>query len=103
MLQPSDLKLSTLANFPVSEDWIDGKIHIKPDTGGYGNQKGLICHRCGRPGHKSTYCQDDKITDEELNEIIQRNPMSHMNTAQTLCFNCKQKGHYADKCPLKLN
>ena len=28
LLSPQDLSLSTLANFPREEDWIDSKIHI---------------------------------------------------------------------------
>ena len=26
-----------------------------------------------------------------------------MNTSKDLCFNCKKPGHYANKCPLKIN
>jgi hypothetical protein len=28
------------------------------------------CHNCGVEGHKSTFCQEDPITQEELNAIL---------------------------------
>ena len=31
------------------------------------------------------------------------NPVSQMQNMRVICFNCKQKGHYANKCPLKAN
>lgn len=37
LLQPSDLKLSILANFPLQEDWTDGKMHMRSgDNLGFG-------------------------------------------------------------------
>lgn len=73
-LSPHDLSLSALAYFPQEDNWIDSKMHQQHNNqmssgngGGYGNrnQPGkIICHRCGKEGHKSTYCQEDKITED---------------------------------------
>lgn len=67
------------------------------------NESKIICHRCGMDGHKSTYCQEEKISESDLREIQMMNPVSQMQNMRVICFNCKQKGHYANKCPLKVN
>lgn len=45
--------LSTLANFPPEENWVDK--NSMPTHMGKPAQK-IRCHNCGQPGHKSTYC-----------------------------------------------
>ena len=35
-----------------------------------------ICHNCGEKGHKSTYCQEPKISEEVLKSIQDMNPES---------------------------
>lgn len=46
-----------------------------PGGGQFVEQK-IICHRCGVEGHKSSYCQEDKIPEVELNGILAMNPAS---------------------------
>lgn len=60
-----------------------------------------MCYRCGVMGHKSTYCQEEQIGEEKLNQIkahFQQNSSSQINVT---CFCCHQKGHYANLCPFK--
>ena len=60
-----------------------------------------MCFRCGVMGHKSTYCQEEQICDEQLSQIlahVQQNSSSQINVT---CFCCNQKGHYANLCPFK--
>lgn len=69
-----DLTLSTLANFSREEDWID-KNAVAAITGHnllpfHKPMINVLCHRCGKTGHKSTYCQDEQISQEELNTIL---------------------------------
>ena len=59
--------LKEIANFPEAENWIHhqmsgyyGRMALKP------GQKPTICHNCGQEGHKSTYCQEEKIDRAEL-------------------------------------
>lgn len=62
--------LKQLANFPDSENWPKNRsfrIHDK-----------VVCHNCGERGHKSTYCQKDKV-----DVIIERN-----ENGRVRCFGC---------------
>ena len=60
--------------------------------------KPTICHNCGKEGHKSTYCQEEKIDRMELAKITQNIGIGH---EKVKCFNCSQFGHYANMCPIK--
>lgn len=88
--------LKQFANFPDSEDY---QMPL-PFTGRIQNrmwpQKPTVCHNCGKEGHKSTYCLEDKIDRAELAKITQ-----FIGHERVLCFNCSQYGHYANMCPLK--
>ena len=57
---------------------------------GYHNDKDntLICHKCGGKGHKSTYCQEEKISEEEFKRIQSDNPDSQRLGEKTICFSC---------------
>lgn len=66
-------------------------------------QQKIICHKCAVEGHKSTYCQEEKISDDQLNaKLTQHSSTNIINTPNVTCFSCYQKGHYANACPLKL-
>ena len=93
--------LKELANFPDEENWVQntamplqGKLTGSKLSFG-APPKPPICHQCGVEGHKSTYCQGDKIDRVELQKITQ------FGHERVLCFNCSQYGHYASLCPLK--
>ena len=49
----------------------------------------IICHRCGEEGHKSTFCQEEKISEEKLNEKLNSNPMYLHTIENKTCFLCK--------------
>jgi hypothetical protein len=107
LLNPKDIQLSVIANFPPELNWCEGNSEKPLPTaptfknyGGYQETK-IICHRCGVEGHKSTYCQEEKLGDLHLNEILARNPGNPINTLSVTCFSCYQKGHYANACPNK--
>lgn len=94
--------LKNLANFPDEENWAQntalphqGKLVPGSKMSYLGLPKPPICHQCGVEGHKSTYCQGDKIDRTELQKITQ------FGHERVLCFNCSQYGHYASLCPLK--
>lgn len=63
------------------------------------NQKPTICHNCGKIGHKSTYCQEDKIDRAQLVQILEAS--SAGVNERVNCFSCGQNGHYANICPYK--
>lgn len=48
-------------------------------------------------GHKSTYCQEPKLSEQQLNELVMQNP----STNSVVCFACHQTGHYSTTCPQK--
>jgi len=82
--------LRMLANFPDSENWVQHSF-----TANHKGQHGLqqvICHNCGEPGHKSTFCLEDPIDPKKID-------IDPTCMKQTQCFHCKQMGHYASHCP----
>ena len=87
--------LSQIANFPESESTIASPNKSQKST----THKLTICHNCGQEGHKSTYCQEDKIDKVNLQKILEST--MHMGHDRVLCFNCSTYGHYANMCPLK--
>ena len=107
LLNPKDIQLSVLANFPPELNWCEGNsekplppfpVSFRP----YGHyEQKIICHRCGVEGHKSTYCQEEKLPDHLLSDILTRNPGNPMNLSSVTCFSCNLKGHYANACPNK--
>jgi hypothetical protein len=105
LINPQDLSLSVLGNHPLEEDWIDKFNHYSkhsvPNYTRQFDQQLIICHRCGEEGHKSTFCQEEKISEEELNAKLSSNPLYLQAIENKTCFLCKQKGHYAEYCPTK--
>jgi hypothetical protein len=70
-----DMNLATLAKFPAEENWVDksqhgqgGLLAAKPVVAAI-NQR-VRCHNCGQVGHKSTYCQEEPIDADELNQLL---------------------------------
>ena len=60
-------------------------------------QKDIVCHNCGLEGHKSTFCNEEKISKTQLDEMQQNFSVN----SRVMCFNCNTNGHYANMCPLK--
>lgn len=88
--------LCKLANLPESMEYpLPHQIANRMQPKAW-NTKQPICHHCGKEGHKSTYCQEEKIDRAELAKITQF--IAH---DKVVCFNCGQKGHYANMCPEK--
>lgn len=48
----------------------------------------LICHTCGQPGHKASFCPQQP-------ERGEKKPLD-----QVTCHKCGEKGHFANHCPL---
>lgn len=69
MLSPQDMSLSVIANLPQEFNWPQGHSTVIPSVQKYGAQK-IVCHKCGVEGHKSTYCQEEKLNERELAEIL---------------------------------
>lgn len=67
-----------------------------------GVENKIICHRCGVEGHKSSYCQEEKIPEGDLESILHQNPTTLYQNFNVTCFSCYQKGHYANACPIKI-
>jgi len=63
------------------------------------NQKPTVCHNCGKKGHKSTYCQEEKIDRAELAALLDATQIG--GNERVICFSCGQHGHYANICPQK--
>ena len=97
--------LKQLANFPDQENWsMTQQAPPQPTTGRNNsmmmkNQKPTICYNCGKMGHKSTYCQEDKIDQVELMRIVDAAQLG--GNERVNCFSCGQNGHYANICPFK--
>lgn len=107
LLNPADMQLALLANFPQAYNMCDNRVIYKPENMPNRPQHGfnqmqnnqlIVCFRCGKEGHKSTYCQEEKVPYEQ---IFAENPKIMMTQHNVTCFECGQKGHYANSCPLK--
>lgn len=61
----------------------------------------IRCHNCGELGHKSTYCQEEPLSQEEKIRVLADDPDYNKQNMTVLCFKCKHYGHYANVCPLK--
>ena len=103
MIALQDLSLSRLANFPANFNWVDGTLTQIMRTPNYVKKfdKSVICFNCGELGHKSTYCQEQKMPQEQISSIVEQNPEISTVILRVICFYCKENGHYADKCPYK--
>lgn len=65
-INPMLLSLMELGKHPKEEDWVDRfNIFAKQHQAIQRPYDQLIiCHRCGEEGHKSTFCQEEKISEE---------------------------------------
>lgn len=89
--------LKDLGNFPTEENhWQPSTVMQPMKWNGFAH-KPIMCHNCGKEGHKSTYCLEDKIDPSNL-ALIQGQSGIH---DRVLCFNCSKYGHYANMCPEK--
>eukprot|EP00112_Aurelia_sp_Birch-Aquarium-sp1_P005976 Seg1670.6 transcript_id=Seg1670.6/GoldUCD/mRNA.D3Y31 product="Cleavage and polyadenylation specificity factor subunit 4" protein_id=Seg1670.6/GoldUCD/D3Y31 len=62
----------------------------------------IICHACGEPGHKLTQCPTLKqMRDQQVHNVgVQQNiQMPRRPLEFVTCFKCRQRGHYANRCP----
>ena len=91
--------LKELANFPDSQDYKTSQPEPSFKVPFNKYQRPTICHHCGQEGHKSTYCNEDKISPQDLQQIL-ANSSNNVFNAKVMCFNCSQIGHYANMCPL---
>jgi hypothetical protein len=65
IIADNDTTLMILANFPVEEEWADkNAIHPSQILPFQKPMMKVRCHRCGGIGHKSTYCQENEITQD---------------------------------------
>ncbi|CDW77342.1 protein cpsf-4 [Stylonychia lemnae] len=106
VIADNETTLKILANFPDNENWFDknalSQSHQQQQQQPW--QKAMVkvrCHRCGSVGHKSTYCQEEQITPEQLNQILAEDEQYNMQNRAVLCFKCKRYGHYANVCPTR--
>mmetsp|Transcript_31695 Transcript_31695/g.30986 ORF Transcript_31695/g.30986 Transcript_31695/m.30986 type:complete len:282 (+) Transcript_31695:6-851(+) len=101
VISEHDTSLKILALFPDSEDYHDKNAFFQGNMFmGMKPQNHVICHRCGKEGHKSTYCQEEQVSQEEINEKLMMS-QSQIPDLKVLCFKCKKYGHYANLCPTK--
>ena len=65
------------------------------------NEKGVKkCGHCGKLGHTEADCWI--LYPEKKSEFVKKGGKPGTNVhAGVTCFNCGEKGHYADKCPNK--
>ncbi|XP_058726103.1 uncharacterized protein LOC131597419 [Vicia villosa] len=66
-------------------------------TSGGGAPARIVCFKCGKAGHKSTYCTD------EVKKCFRCGKTSHMMSEcrhkEVVCFNCGEEGHIGSQCP----
>ena len=63
------------------------------------DQDDKICHKCGKRGHTSDFCNNKKISHKELINIL-KNDKEYMEKAKTIvCYRCWEVGHYPIMCP----
>lgn len=65
------------------------------------NMGRVRCHNCGDLGHKSTFCQEEQLSQEERIKILAQDPGYNTQNMAVLCFKCKHYGHYANVCPMR--
>mmetsp|Transcript_28470 Transcript_28470/g.21277 ORF Transcript_28470/g.21277 Transcript_28470/m.21277 type:complete len:99 (-) Transcript_28470:174-470(-) len=63
VIADKDMTLRILASFPENEDFQDKNAFFGNGAflPGLKSQQPVICHRCGKEGHKSTYCQEEQL------------------------------------------
>ena len=59
------------------------------------------CYNCGEIGHKSSYCIEEPLSNEEKQKILAEDNFYNEQNRTVLCFKCKLYGHYANFCPSK--
>ena len=66
-------------------------------TSGGDAPAGVICFKCGKPGHKSNVCtaKVKRCHHCGKNEHI----VSECKHKNVVCFKCKEEGHIGSKCP----
>ncbi|XP_058784063.1 uncharacterized protein LOC131658826 [Vicia villosa] len=75
-----------------------GKQRAAPGqrTSGGGAPAPLVCFKCGKAGHKSTYCTDD------VKKCFRCGKTGHMMSEcrhkELVCFNCGEEGHIGSQC-----
>jgi hypothetical protein len=99
MVNPKDLDLIVMANFNPEENFVDQSELKQRRFQNENNSQQFTCHRCGLLGHKSTFCQEDKISREELENIRRNNPNDAYLSMNAICRRCGMQGHYAQDCP----
>ncbi|XP_058774497.1 uncharacterized protein LOC131648787 [Vicia villosa] len=75
-----------------------GKQRAAPGqrTSGGGAPAPIVCFKCGKAGHKSTYCTDD------VKKCFRCGKTGHMMSEcrhkEVVCFNCGEEGHIGSQC-----
>ncbi|XP_058741124.1 uncharacterized protein LOC131613474 [Vicia villosa] len=75
-----------------------GKQRTAPGqrTSGGGALAPIVCFKCGKAGHKSTYCTDD------VKKCFRCGKSGHMMSEcrhkEVVCFNCGEEGHIGSQC-----
>ncbi|XP_058775257.1 uncharacterized protein LOC131649513 [Vicia villosa] len=75
-----------------------GKRRAAPGqrTSGGGAPAPIVCFKCGKAGHKSTYCTDD------VKKCFRCGKTGHMMSEcrhkEVVCFNCGEEGHIGSQC-----
>ena len=59
--------------------------------------KGIICHKCKKPGHLSKDCPSK--SNNNMNKNI--NNIDNKNNEPIKCYNCGKTGHKVSECPNK--
>ena len=72
VIADSDATLKILANFPDKENWSDRNAYqqISANSMFAKAMPRVRCHNCGELGHKSTYCQEEPLSQEEKCKIL---------------------------------
>ena len=103
IIADTETTLALLANFPNEENWSDKTA--MPNSGSMNmfskSMTRVRCHNCGELGHKSTYCQEDPLTQEDKIKILAEDNQYNQQNMTVLCFKCKHYGHYANVCPMR--